>query len=159
MGYNIIIKFTDGNYNSKVSVENVIKYIARDKITNKKSETWNAFGVNNCKTGKAIKQMLAIQKYYGCDSGKRIMHFIISLGEFHDTELIYKIENMIGRYIFDKGYQVVFDFHTKPQNTHIHVAFNTVSYKTGLKWHKSKKEFSEEIKRMRQIVEMVLMEE
>ena len=49
-------------------------------------------------------------------------------------------------------YQLLYGIHMDTDNWHIHIAMNSVSYRTGKKWHANLREFDDWRKQMLKIV-------
>lgn len=137
----LIIKHINKSYTTKKAIENVLRYIIREK-DGEKIRYWKAYGASNKKMKDVIKQFIIVQEMSGKNEGIRIRHFVISFPEYMDDANVAKITaEAISEYMFEE-YQTVYAVHEKEGNLHIHFAFNPVSYKTLKKWHMSKKELS-----------------
>ena len=103
------------------------------------------------KASKAVGQMIAVQKAFGKADKRRMYQLIVSFeGNMRDADVIQQAADAIADMLFEE-YQVFYGIHISTDNWHIHYAINAVSYKTGKKWHQSKREF-EEMKRRIYIV-------
>ncbi len=137
----LIIKSVNKSYNTEKAIENVIRYIVREKA-GEKIRYWKSYGTSNKKIKDVIKQFIIIQEVTGKNKKIRIRHFIVSFPNYMDDGNVAKITaEAISEYMFEE-YQIMYAVHEKEGNLHIHFAFNPVSYKTLKKWHISKKEFS-----------------
>ena len=157
----IIVKMADqkgrsvGKYSKKKDIRQLLEYIVTDKSTGKYIRYWDCRGlVRNIK--ESVEIINAIQKYMGKDNGRRMYHFVISFPEdIDDINFVCIAADAIADYI-GQEYQLIYGIHTDTNNLHIHVAINSVSYRTGLKWHKNKNEFARWRKNILNIVEKVL---
>lgn len=137
----LIIKHINGSYNTKKAMENVLRYIVKEK-EGERIRYWKAYGASNKKMKNVIKQFITTQEICGKDKGIRIRHFMVSFPEYMDDANVAKITaEAIAEYMFEE-YQIVYAVHEKEENLHVHFVFNPVSYKTLKKWHMSKKELS-----------------
>ncbi|MEY8392450.1 relaxase/mobilization nuclease domain-containing protein [Lachnospiraceae bacterium 45-W7] len=139
---NAVIKMVDEHYESASDMEKVIMYIAgRGKNAGKeKLLKCRGRGVSS-KAAKVPGQMAAVQKAFGKAEKRRMYHMIVSFPEdMRDAKAIQKAADKISDMLFE-NYQVFYGIHISKNNWHIHYAINAVSYKTGKKWHQSKKEF------------------
>ena len=156
----LIIKEINKRYSTEEALRNVLHYIVREKESEKGKEVryWKAFGASGHNINKVIKQFIQIQKLYGKNNKKRIRHFLISFPFYMDDPNIAKLTAEAVSEFFFKEYQVVYAVHEKKENLHIHFALNPVSYKTKMKWHKSKPEFMEWKKEVHKIVNQCFKE-
>lgn len=149
-------------YNDKKSVANLIKYAIteKDKKRNKigKVRYIGGIGIDYADEKKAIQQMHTIKKYYGKSDKRQAYHFIMSFAkEINDAQKIYLIGSAIAERFFC-DYQLLFAVHEDTECIHIHYVVNSVSFRTGLKWHMNKKEFVEFKRNIENTVEMLLDE-
>lgn len=92
------------------------------------------------------------------DHGRRLHHFIVSFpSEIQEEQVIFIVAEAIADYL-GAEYQLLYGIHMNTDNLHIHIAINAVSYRTGLKWHVSAKEFKKWKKRIAKIAENILKE-
>lgn len=92
-------------------------------------------GTNACLLSNAYNNMLDTKKAYGKTDGRQGYHFVISFKPGQATvEQVFKItQGFIKEYLAD--YECVYAVHDDQPHKHGHVVFNSVSYKTGLKYH------------------------
>ena len=82
-------------------------------------------------------------------------HVIISFpGSLEDTAFVSEVADRIADYYF-QDYQLIYGVHTDTANLHIHFAINAVSYITGLKYHRSKKELAAEKEDLMNIIDYI----
>lgn len=87
--------------------------------------------------------MQAVQRHYGKDCRRRMYHLVVSFpDDVREKEDVINAARDIADMLYE-SYQVFYGIHISKNNWHIHYAINVVSYKTGKKWHQSKKEFKE----------------
>ena len=155
----LVIKMKNSHYKSPVRMKNLVKYVAAQG-KNKDREKLLYFKIRgtSSKINKALKQMVCIQEMYGKDYERRMYHLIVSFPkDMHDKSVIIKCADEISDYIF-KDYQVAYGIHMSKENWHIHFAINAVSYRTGKKWHQSKKEFQEFKDNLKDMIESICSE-
>ena len=93
-------------------------------------------GAVNCIPESASITMQQTKDSFGKITGRQGYHFVISFkpGET-DADTAYKIaEEFISEYLSDK-YETVFAVHDDKEHIHIHIAFNSVSFVDGYKYH------------------------
>ena len=144
-----------GKYKNNKDIKHLLEYVVTDKDTGTKVKYWDCRGlVRNIKD--SVKIISSIQKYMGKDEGRRMYHFIISFPEkVDDLNIVCIVADAIADYI-GQEYQLMYGIHTNTNNLHIHIAMNSVSYRTGLKWHKNKTEFAQWKKHVVSIAESIL---
>ena len=130
------------NYPKDTDIRNLLKYITGHGAQKSQTSPYlNTNGLDlNCK--KATQQIILTQRIYNKHTDKRrIYHMIVSFpaGLSFSNSFIAEVADSIGQdYLQD--YQTYYAVHDSTDNLHIHFAINAVSYKTGKKWHKSKRE-------------------
>lgn len=145
MGDKLIIKQINKKYDTERALENVLRYIIREKCSEEEGEVvcWKAFGASGRNIGNAIRQFIKIQEMAGKDSKKRVRHFIISFPKcVNRIKEAVAVADAVAAFIF-RDYQVIYAVHEKEKIFHIHFAVNPVSYRTHKKWHMSRQEFAE----------------
>lgn len=139
----VIIKLSTEHYKTKKDMERLLKYIAA-KGSNGQRETLLKNGGKGVSSSpaKAAKQMQAVQRAYGKESKRRMYHLIVSFPEnMKEETAITDAAANIANMLFE-NYQVFYGIHAATDNWHIHFAINAVNYKTGKKWHQTKKELT-----------------
>lgn len=134
------IKMVSEKYSTNNDIKRLIEYIANDK----KCRLYY-IGTRKCRKSPelAAQSMIRTQKAYHKTTGRRINHWIISFDKsITDPKIVKEIAEQIAD-LFADEYQVFYGIHENTDNLHIHMAVNTVSFRNGLKWHTSKKEFAE----------------
>lgn len=93
-------------------------------------------GAVNCTADSAAFMMQETKNSFGKITGRQGYHFVISFkpGET-DADTAYKIaKEFVSEYLGDK-YEAVFAVHDDKEHIHIHIAFNSVSFVDGYKYH------------------------
>ena len=93
-------------------------------------------GAVNCIPESASITMQQTKDSFGKITGRQGYHFVISFkpGET-DADTAYKIaEEFISEFLSEK-YETVFAVHDDKEHIHIHIAFNSVSFVDGYKYH------------------------
>ncbi|MBR1703039.1 MAG: relaxase/mobilization nuclease domain-containing protein [Lachnospiraceae bacterium] len=138
----IIIKIKSGRkakYNSNRAIKNLMHYITREKGTSDKVRHWGTRGLNH-DIDKASAQFIKTQKLLRKNKNRRAYHIIVSFPiEFQDIDFVNTAADKVADY-FGYDYQVVYGVHTNTKVLHFHLMINSVSYVTGLKFHKNKHE-------------------
>lgn len=139
----LIIKQVNNTYDSEKAIVNILRYIVTDKESAEKEQVryWKAFGADSKNIEKVIQQYENVQELFGKTKKKRIRHIILSFPmEMDDANTAKLVAEAVADMIY-KSFQVTYAVHEKERNLHVHLAINPVSYRTGKKWHMSKKEF------------------
>lgn len=137
----LVVKMNDEFYEKDSDMENLIKYIAGEGKNREKEIVLvrRGKGVSN-KTGKAVAQMIAVQKAYGKNEKRRLYQLIVIFSkDMHDENIIKESAKRIAEMLFE-DYQVFYGIHVSKEHWHVHYAINAVSYRTGMKWHQNKEE-------------------
>lgn len=153
----ITIKRVDHTYKNRMAIGNLLNYITKEKDSGERVKYWGTRGLlKNVKL--AVKTIETMQKYLKKDHGRRVHHFILSFSsEIQEEQVIFIVAEAIADYL-GAEYQLLYGIHMNTENLHIHIAMNAVSYRTGLKWHVSAKEFKKWKKRIAKIAENILKE-
>lgn len=97
--------------------------------------------------------MMAVSSNFHKENGVQIRHFILS---FDPKELSgFRIADEIGYLtmrFFGKEYQTIYAVHEKPDNPHIHIVINSVSYVDGHRYYGTRKEFYDMMNYLRSIL-------
>lgn len=132
----------DRKYPKDSDICNLLKYIKGQGVQKYQLITYQ--NTNGLAHGyrKAARQIIRTQQIYNKHEDKRRMyHMVVSfpVGFSYPYSFIVEVADSIGQdYLQD--YQTYYAVHDSTDNLHIHFAINAVSYKTGKKWHKSKRE-------------------
>ncbi len=149
-----IIKLVDKHYESDNDMKNLLKYIAGKGKNNctEKLLCQCGRGVSK-KFEEAAEQMIIVQKAYGKAKKRRMYQLIVSLPKYiHNKNVAMTIATEISDILY-MDYQVFYGIHISKENWHIHYAINAVNYRTGNKWHQSKKEFDKMKREIANVVE------
>lgn len=100
-----------------------------------------------------IESMMEVSEKFGKSTGVQLRHFIISFSSYgvNDYDVVNKIAQAALWY-FGREYQGIYAVHEKPQNPHIHIVINSVSYVDGHRYYGTKKEFYDMMKYLRGIL-------
>ena len=149
----VVIKILKEYYKSPADMERLIKYVTAEGANTEKEKLLRCKGRGvSSKASKATGQMIAVQKAFGKIDKRCMYQLIVSFKEnMRDVDVIQQVADAIADMLFE-GYQVFYGIHISTDNWHIHYAINAVSYKTGKKWHQSKKEFAEMKGKIRKII-------
>lgn len=139
----LLVKMCRGKYNSFRAIRNVIQYITQNKENGDRCKYVGGTGVYYCDWKKAAIQMQRIQIYFNKNSGRRLYHMVVSF-ENKNVDL-YAVIDLADKITDDilKGFQCIYAMHGDTDNYHLHIVWNPVNYKTGMKWHTNKKEWAE----------------
>ena len=167
---NLFNKAGKGNYLEENSIENVIRYILRQREKEAYADEllcWGGFGVAEWeKADGMISAFKEVQKLHTRSGafGRYIDHEIYAFTEeevraIEESEAdLDGIARQMAKDFFNDGTQVVYGVHKKEEkekglNVHIHFAVNTVDYRTGKKRRENKTDTKERSKRMNAIVQ------
>ena len=138
-------------YEKNKDIKNLLKYIVRSKTYEGTVEHWGTRGTLK-DIQKAYEEIVGVQEFIGKTNGRRIHHLIISFAkEIKDKQMIIEIAEELADHL-GKEYQLLYGIHMDTDNWHIHIAMNSVSYRTGKKWHANLREFDDWRKQMFKIV-------
>lgn len=155
-------------YTNVDAVEKVIRYITRTRCVESRSgELISVGGAGVICAGtveEIIVQFLIVQNFYQIDKrgGRRVVHEILSFTEeeFNRINRNYALVNLVAReisaYFYLSGFQVVYAVHhDSEKHVHIHLAVNTINFKSGKKFHSGGEDFKYRIKHFQTIFENV----
>lgn len=151
----IKIKRIDHPYSRNKDMKQLLSYIIRDKNGNIVSY-WDTRGTLRNEE-LAFKQIVAVQKILGKNTGRRLNHVVVS---FPETERNIMAVQVVADEIadhFGRQYQLVYGVHTDTENYHIHFAISTVSFINGEKWHVNFWEFDKWIKEINEVAQKALI--
>ncbi|MBR1851609.1 MAG: relaxase/mobilization nuclease domain-containing protein [Lachnospiraceae bacterium] len=136
----IVIKIKSGKrakYSSNRAIHNLLNYIVCEKGTDHQVSHWGTRGLSH-DINKAVEQFIKSQKLIRKNKNRRAYHIIVSFPpDMQDVEFVNKAADEVANYFFN-DYLVLYGVHTNTDSLHFHIAINSVSYVTGLKFHKSK---------------------
>lgn len=103
-------------------------------------------GAVNCQADYALPQMIETKRNLGKTSGRQAYHFIISFneGEIAPEKAFELIERFVKEYL-GENYEAVYSVHDDTEHIHGHILFNSVSFKTGLKFRYKKGDWKKDI--------------
>ena len=137
-----------GDGKGAAAVTRVIKYITNPE----KTEGGKLVGAHNIilsgddVAGTAARQIMNTKQCNDKTEGRQMYHYKISFSETDNVtpELAMKIaQEFCETYL--KDYEAVYAVHTNTKHIHFHVAFNSVSFATGLKYHYSRGDWKKEL--------------
>ena len=143
-------------YKNEDAVEKVIRYITRTRWNESQGNELIGYGGAGVSIGAPVEVLIGefvkVQKIYNITQGRRIIHEVYSLAD-NDFELLnkdYALVDLLGRqlsaYYFALGYQVVYAVHwDMSKHVHIHIATNTVNFRTYKKFHSGGEDFKQRI--------------
>lgn len=133
-------KYPSYNYSNEDAVQKLTSYIINSKKTN--GEYISYYNIPAASAEAVQDSFTAIQKLYGKADGRHAEHFVISLSE-EESKVIgtQGLFEMAEKYCspFAEEYQILFAIHSsKPEQLHVHIELNPVSFKTGKRLHKDR---------------------
>ena len=153
----ITFKRVKANYKNNPSIRNLLRYVIYEKGYEKCFEYWGARNLPR-DVDKASRAIITLQKLSRSNNGRLMHQFVISLPlEIQDVKVAYILAEALADYL-GQEYQLFYGVHTDKPNLHIHVAMNSVSFRTGLKWHKKAAEFQKWRDQIISMMETVLDE-
>lgn len=143
----------NGKYCNKNAVENVVRYIIRErKNEDRRNELkgYGAFGVSEYLTPEVmIKQMNHVQEVYNIEKrgGRRIRHHYYLFNEMDNRflsvhpEVAMRIAQECAQIYFNMDHQVVYAVHRDAEGCfHIHFCINAINFMNGLKYNETKRQ-------------------
>lgn len=137
----------NGKYSNKDVVENVVRYVVRERKNENRSDELVGWGVcgftNNLSVEQLIHQMNATQKIYDIDKrgGRRIRHQYYRFSENDQRflnvhpEIALRIADECAYIYFEAGFQVIYSVHLDTKwHFHIHFCINAINYTNGKKF-------------------------
>lgn len=124
----------------KVSAENtlmgVLDYVERDEATNQKQLVTGI----KCTKETAIQDMMAVKRHFKKTDGVIAYHGFQSFATNEvDQDLAHEIGVELAKELWGQKYQVLITTHVdKDSHIHNHFVINTVSYRNGKKFHRTK---------------------
>lgn len=150
-----ITKFNPGKYDNQKAVEYVINYICSPQKT--LHSIIGALGAYPIRPQNIIRQFKAIQVFHRNTKGRKIYHLEIAFSPEEIAQLdITDYENMgylIIEYFWVDGHQAVFGLHEDSGKLHIHVAVNSVNFRTGRKYHLQRSNYKQIRKYIQTVVD------
>lgn len=114
-------------------LDKLIRYV----VNKDKTEEQTLVSCIGCEASTAAKTMMDTKRHYGKTDGVQAYHIIQSFKPDEITpSLAHELGNRFAREYLD-GYEVVIGTHVDKDHIHNHIAFNSVSDATGLKYHSS----------------------
>ncbi len=142
---NVVVKPIEKSYSEDKDIINVLKYFVGK---GKKEKDPMEIVYSNSKglspyNEEAAKQIILLQELIKKNNGRRLYHYVISLpcSVDNDEDAAIIAENIADYIYISETNQVYFVVHNTRNRYHIHIAFNSVSYVTGMKWHKDNTQY------------------
>lgn len=134
------IKDTGSSYSGR-HLKVALEYI----VNSDKTEEQILVGAVHVSPTHAYEQMCMTKNEYGKNSGRQGYHIIISFkeGETDGTTALEIAEEFAQEYLSD--YEAVYAVHVNTDYTHIHIIFNSVSFRNGKKYRYEKGDWEREI--------------
>lgn len=116
------------DYLSLEAMHNVFQYVGNS------SKSCGLVGAQNMLIESGIEQVLAANKYFYNDTGKKVIHFVIAFAQddyISTTDAFnagYEVCSLLPEY------QIKFSVHQDTDNLHIHFAMNPISLINGHKF-------------------------
>lgn len=161
----LINKAGEGNYLTPNSINNVIKYIARENGKPKDDLICcGAIGATDfTNTDITIRQFECVQLLHKRKGnfGRYIDHEVYSFSEEEENMILQndipfeEIARKMAQDFYNDGFQVYYGVHKKNDNEkhfHAHFAVNTVNFRTGKKRHENMGDTKKRQDRLRQLV-------
>lgn len=142
-----IFKIINENYPTTSDMENLISYVIRP---NKALYVGipNLYAMQPNPASDICTQMLQVKNLYSKNSGKQLIHFVISLSGYSfdyesrmTPEQLHFISSLFANDICEAGYQCLYAIH-KTSNLHVHFVLNSVNWKTGEKFSGKQEEYT-----------------
>lgn len=129
-----IIKFINGKNRGNQSLKDAISY-----VTDPEKTTDEYIDVNGIDPEYAYQDMIAMQRFYGQDEGRRFVHYILSFDKGVSKDEAWEICQEAASY-YGEDFQYIMAVHCNTANLHMHVVLNAVNVRTGRKFSQSKGE-------------------
>lgn len=100
----------------------------------------------HCEKDTAFEEMISTKQFYGKETGRQGYHIMISFvpGEV-DEETAFEIGKQFANAYITDDYEAVLAVHNDKKHLHIHLIFNSVSFRTGKKYHYANGDWEKEI--------------
>ncbi len=128
----------------RMRLDKLIRYVQNTDKTDDAVFTYCQY----CDPKDAAKQMQATKERYGKADGIQAFHIIQS---FSPGEITPELAHELGiRFIKEhlSGYEVVLGTHVDKEHIHNHIALNSVSFKTGKKYHSTAQSYYQQIRKI-----------
>lgn len=121
--------------------------LALDYISNKEKTgggTWE--GCLNCLPGNIYGQMRQTKEQFGKTGQRQGYHIILSFVEGEvDAATAFEITGKFAKEYLGRDYETLYTVHDNTDHIHSHLIFNSVSFRTGNKYHYKKGDWEKEI--------------
>ena len=128
----------------RMRLDKLIRYVQNPDKTDDTVFTYCQY----CDPKDAAKQMQATKERYGKTDGIQAFHIIQS---FSPGEITPELAHELGiRFIKEhlSDYEVVLGTHVDKEHIHNHITLNSVSFKTGKKYHSTAQSYYQQIRKI-----------
>ena len=129
-----ILKFINRKARRNEKIKTAIDYVMDSRKTNHE-----LIKVNGVQKESAWQDMQTIQELTGTASGRRYIHYVISMERNVSSKVVYEIAVKASEYYAD-AFPYILAVHTNTDNPHAHVILCATNVKTGKKFSQSKKD-------------------
>ncbi len=102
-------------------------------------------GCLNCLPGNIYQQMRQTKEHFGKTDKRQGYHIILSFAEEVDAATAFEITGKFAKEYLGSGYEALYTVHDNTDHIHSHIIFNSVSFRTGNKYHYKKGDWAKEI--------------
>ena len=96
-------------------------------------------GCLNCLPGNIYQQMRQTKEHFGKTDKRQGYHIILSFAEGEvDAAAAFEITGKFAREYLGSDYEALYTVHDNTDHIHAHIIFNSVSFRTGNKYHYKK---------------------
>lgn len=100
----------------------------------------------NCQKEQGYEQMWQTKELFDKTDGRQGYHLILSFVEGEvDADTAFEIVGRFAKEYLGKDYEALYAVHDNTAHIHGHIIFNSVSFRTGLKYHYKKGDWAAEI--------------
>ena len=119
-----------------------LEYISKKEKTG--DGRWE--GCLNCLPGNIYQQMRQTKEHFGKTDKRQGYHIILSFAEGEvDAAAVFEITGKFAREYLGSDYEALYTVHDNTDHIHAHIIFNSVSFRTGNKYHYKKGDWAKEI--------------
>jgi len=103
-------------------------------------------GCLNCLPGNIYQQMRKTKEQFGKTDKRQGYHIILSFAEGEvDAATAFEITGKFAKEYLGSDYEALYTVHDNTDHIHAHIIFNSVSFRTGNKYHYKKGDWAEKI--------------
>lgn len=128
----------------RMRIDRLVRYVLNPDKTDESVLTYCQY----CKPRSAAKQMMATKEQYCKEDGIQAFHIIQSFkkGEIEPNLALEIGKRFIREHLPD--YEAVLGTHIDKEHIHNHIAFNSVSFRTGKKYHSTAESYYRQIRKI-----------